>query len=113
MYIWDFVADLARASNGYLEIKETMETVYGDKVLKKMAIYAIIKKVKNGEINNDQRHLNAKKTMWTPAFIASVAAAVEEDCRLSIKALATAHGTSRCMRIWALRRSRQDGCTKF
>ncbi len=46
MHIRDFVADLARASKGYLENKETMETVYGDEVLKKMAIYAIIKKMK-------------------------------------------------------------------
>ncbi len=42
--VWNFVADLARASKGYFEMKETMETVYGDKVLKKTAIYAIIKK---------------------------------------------------------------------
>jgi hypothetical protein len=45
MPIWDFVAALASASKGYLENKETMETVYGDEVLKKMAIYVIIKKV--------------------------------------------------------------------
>jgi hypothetical protein len=29
-----------------LEIKETMEIIYGEKMLKKTAIYAIIKKVK-------------------------------------------------------------------
>jgi hypothetical protein len=32
MRIWDFVADLARAGKGYLEIKEMVETVYGEKV---------------------------------------------------------------------------------
>ncbi len=32
--------------------------------------------------------------MWTTALIAPVAAAIEEDRRLSIKALATAHGKS-------------------
>jgi hypothetical protein len=73
------VADLARADIGYLEIKDTVETMYGDKALKKTAIYAIIKKVKNGETTDDQRHLNGKKNMQTPALIASNATAVEED----------------------------------
>jgi hypothetical protein len=92
--VWDLVADLARAGKGYLEIKETVEAVYGDKALKKTAIYAIISKVKKGETKEDQQHLNSKKTVRTPALIASVAAAVEEDRRICIEALATAHGTS-------------------
>ncbi len=90
MHIWDFVDDLARACKGYLESRETVGTVYGDKVLKKRAIYAIIKKVKNGETTNYQR----QKNVPTLALIASVATSVEEDHRLSIKTLATAHGTS-------------------
>jgi hypothetical protein len=49
------------------------------KRLKKTATYAIIKKVNNGENTNDQRQLNCKKTVRTPALIASVATAVEED----------------------------------
>jgi hypothetical protein len=57
----DFIADLARASKGYLKIKETVEAAYGDKALKKTAIYAIISKVKKGEMMEDQRHLNSKK----------------------------------------------------
>jgi hypothetical protein len=73
----DFVADLTRAGKGYLEIKKTVEAAYGDKALKKTAIYAIIKKVKKGETTADQRHLNSKKTVRTPALIASVAAAVK------------------------------------
>jgi hypothetical protein len=92
--IRDFVADLARAGKGYLEIKKTVEAAYGDKALKKTAIYAIINKVKKGETTADQCHLNSKKTVWTPAFIASVAASVEDDRRMCIEALATAHGTS-------------------
>ncbi len=71
-----------------------VENVYGEKALKKTAIYAIIKKVKNRETTDDQRHLNGKKTVQTPALIASVAAVIEEDRQLSIEALATAHGTS-------------------
>jgi hypothetical protein len=35
MRIQDFIGDLARASKGYLEIKETMENKYGDKSLRK------------------------------------------------------------------------------
>jgi hypothetical protein len=38
-----------------------MEIVYGEKVFKKTAIYAIIKKVKNRETTNKQRHLNSKR----------------------------------------------------
>jgi hypothetical protein len=58
----DFVADLARAGKGYLEIKETVEAAYGDKALQKTSIYAIISKVKKGETMEDQRHLDSKKT---------------------------------------------------
>jgi hypothetical protein len=95
--VQDFVAnlaDLARAGKGYLEIKETVEAAYGDKALKKTSIYAIINKVKKGETTADQRHLNSKKTVGTLALIASVTAAVEDDRRVCIEALATAHGTS-------------------
>ncbi len=77
-----------------MEIKETVEAAYEDKALKKTAIYAIINKVKKGETTDDQRHLNSKKTVQTLALIASVAAAVEEDRRVCIEALATAHGMS-------------------
>ena len=41
----NFVADLATAGKSYKEIKETSDIVYGDKSLKKTAIYANIKKV--------------------------------------------------------------------
>jgi hypothetical protein len=81
----DFVADLARAGKGYLEIKETIEAAYGDKALKKTAIYAIISKVKKGETTEDQRHLNSKKTVRTPALITSVAAAIEENTGLALR----------------------------
>jgi hypothetical protein len=39
-------------------------------------------------------NLNSKKMDWTLAFIASVTPVIEEDCWLSIEALAAAHGTS-------------------
>jgi histone-lysine N-methyltransferase SETMAR len=88
----DFVAGLARASKGYEEIKKNVDAAFGDKTLQKMAIYAIIKKVKAGENTSDQRHLNGKKTVRNAALIASVAAAVEQDRRLSVKSFAVAHG---------------------
>jgi hypothetical protein len=53
--------------------------------LKKTAIYAILQKVKAGEITVDHRHLNPKKITWVPDVITSVAAAVEEDQRVTIK----------------------------
>jgi hypothetical protein len=90
----NFVADLARASKGYQEIKEMVDAAYGDQTLQKTAIYAIIKKVKAGESTADMRHLNPKKTVRTPELIASVAAAIEEDRCLSMEAIAAAHGVS-------------------
>ena len=39
----NFVADLARASKSYKEIKNTSNIVYGDKSLKKTVNFAIIK----------------------------------------------------------------------
>ncbi len=76
-----------------MEKKEKVESISGEKALKKTASSAIIKKVKNGENTDDQRHLKVKKMVMTPALIASVVAAIEEDHWLSIKAVATAHGT--------------------
>jgi hypothetical protein len=70
----DFVADLARAGKGFLEIKKTVETVYGDKALKKTAIYVILKKIKAGKNTDDQRHLSPKKRVRTANVIAAVAA---------------------------------------
>jgi hypothetical protein len=38
MCIWNFVTDLTIAVRSYLEIKEMVESVYGEKALKKTAI---------------------------------------------------------------------------
>jgi hypothetical protein len=69
-----------------------VDAAFGDKTLQKTAIYAIIKKVKAGENTSDQQHLNGKKTVRNAALIASCAAAVEQDRRLSVKSFAVAHG---------------------
>jgi hypothetical protein len=93
----NFVADLARAGKGYQEIKVMVDAAYSDQSLQKTAIYAIIKKVKAGESAADMRHLNPKKTVRTPELIASVAAAIEEDRRLSMETIAATHGVSEKM----------------
>jgi hypothetical protein len=84
---YDFVAGLVRACKGYKEIKERVDAAFGDKTLQKKAIYKIIKKVKAGKDTADQRHLNLKKTVRIAALIASVAAAVEEDRRVTSRLL--------------------------
>jgi hypothetical protein len=90
----DFVANLARAGKGFLEIKITVETEYGDKALKKTAIYAIFKKVKAGKNTDGQRHLNPKNRIRTASIIAAVTASVEQDRCQSVKSLAAAHEVS-------------------
>jgi hypothetical protein len=50
---YDFVAGLAGACKGYKEIKETVDSAFGDKTLQKTAIYSIIKKVKAGKDTAD------------------------------------------------------------
>jgi hypothetical protein len=59
----NFVADFASAGKGYQEIKEMVDAAYGAQSLQKMAIYAIIKKVKAGESTAYMRLLNPKKTV--------------------------------------------------
>jgi hypothetical protein len=88
----DFVAGLARAGRGYDEIKKNVDAAFGDKTLQETAVYAIIKKVKASKNTSDQSHFNRKKTVRNATLIASVAAAVEQNCRLSIKSFAVAHG---------------------
>jgi hypothetical protein len=90
----NFVADLASAGKGYQEFKEMVNAAYGGQTLQKTASYAIIKKVKAGESTADMSHLNPKMTMRTPELITSVAAAIEEDCRLSLQTIAAARGIS-------------------
>ncbi len=71
-----------------------MDSVYGDKTLKKTPIYAILKKVKYGKNTVDQRHPNPKKRTCIPDVIASVAATVEEDRWVTINSIALANEVS-------------------
>jgi hypothetical protein len=43
-----------------------VDSVYGDKTLKKTTIYAILKKMKAGENTAHQKHLNPKKRTRIP-----------------------------------------------
>jgi len=86
--------DLAKAGKSFKEIKELVETVYGDKGLKMRAIYTILKKVKAGENVDDQRGRKSKKTVRTGDLIAAVAASIEENRRTNIRDLASAHGST-------------------
>jgi hypothetical protein len=63
-------------------MKEMAETLYLEKALKKTAIY--VKKAKNGWNINEKT--TTAKIGLDPGPLASVAAAVEDDCQLSIEA---------------------------
>jgi len=90
----DFVAALARAGKGFGEIQDLVKKAYGDAALKKTAIYNIIKKVKAGKNTSDQRHLNPKKTQRTSKVVAAVAAAIQEDARVTMEQLEATTGAS-------------------
>ncbi len=48
------------------------------------AIHKILKLVKAGENTDDKRQFNPKKTTRTTDFVATVAAAIEEDGRIYV-----------------------------
>jgi hypothetical protein len=58
----------------FKEIEEKVKTVYGDKALKKMQLYEIIRKVKKGKPAADQRVFNGKRRICDPSFVTDVAA---------------------------------------
>ncbi len=79
--VWDFVADLARAGKGYLEIiKNGGNGLWGQ----------------GPEEDGYLCHLekSPKKMVRTASLIVSFAAAVEADRRQCIKSLAAIHGVS-------------------
>ena len=86
-----FVVDLAKGGKSFGDIKKLVDDVYGDIDLKKNQIYEILKRVKMGKNTVDRRGFKKQKTA---DLIASVAAAVAEDRRVSIQDHARAHGTS-------------------
>jgi hypothetical protein len=92
--VHDFVVDLAKGGKSFGDIKKLVGDVYGDKALKKTQIYEILQRVKMGKNTDDRSGFTQQKTKMTAKLlIASVAAAVSEDRRMSIQDLARAHGT--------------------
>jgi len=92
--VHDFVVDLAKGGKSFGDIKKLVDDVYGDKALKKTQIYEILQRVKMGKNTDDRSGFTQQKTKMTAKLlIASVAAAVSEDRRMSIQDLARAHGT--------------------
>jgi hypothetical protein len=85
--IHDFVVDLARAGKKFKEIQETVQKVYGDKSLKKTAIYEILSRVKAGKSTVDKRGFNTKRTKRTAAAVAAISAAIEADRRITLEKL--------------------------
>jgi hypothetical protein len=86
-----FVVDLAKGGKSFGDIKKLVDDVYGDMARKKTQIYEILKRVKMGKNTVDRRGFTKQKTA---DLIASVAAAIAEDCWVSIQDLARAHWTS-------------------
>jgi hypothetical protein len=83
--------DLAKGGKSFGDLKKLLDDNYGDKALKKTQIYKILKQVKMGK---NLRGFTKQKIKLNADLIASVAAAVTEDRRVSIQDLARAHGTS-------------------
>ncbi len=83
--------DLAKGGKSFGDIKKLVDDVYEDKALKMTQIYKILKQVKMGK---NRRGFTKQKTKMTADLIASFAAAVAKDHRVSIQDLARAHGTS-------------------
>jgi hypothetical protein len=79
--VHDFAVDLAKGGKSFGDIKKLVDDVCGDKALKKTQTYKILKQVKMGK---NQRGFTKQKTKMTTDLIASVAAAIAEDRRVSI-----------------------------
>jgi hypothetical protein len=113
--IQDFIANPGRAGEGYLQIKETMEIVYLENALKKTAIHAIIKKLKNAKNTNDQRHLHGKKRSMSRLSSPLLSPPPLGGSLPELEALAIDHGMSVSTiqlfstNTWALQRSPPDG----
>jgi hypothetical protein len=71
----DFVTTLVRAGKSQKEIKPLVDAAYGDKALSRIQIKCIIKAVKEGKNNLDQRHSSMKKMKRTGNILVSIARA--------------------------------------
>jgi hypothetical protein len=74
------------------EIEETVKNICGDKALKKMQLYKIIRKVKEGKLAANQRLSNGKRKVRDPTFVTDVTAKVASNRYVTIRKLAQTHG---------------------
>jgi hypothetical protein len=75
--ICGFIGTLNVTGKSFKEIKETDKKVYCNKTLKKIKIYDIMKKVKEGKPVVDQRGFNTKRQIRNLAFIDDIITKVE------------------------------------
>ncbi len=114
--IHELVGTLAVAGKSFKDIQQIVRDTYGEKAIKRTQINIILKKVKEGKPSADQQHLNSKRKNRMLAFIANVAANIENDRRVTLKNLAGAHGVSKRMINLTLRndlnltKKSADGC---
>jgi hypothetical protein len=71
-----------------------MNTVYGDKMVKRKQIYDTLKKIEDWENTDDQWDSDSKKMVWTGQIIPSAVTAIEADHHISVKQLSSIHMTS-------------------
>jgi hypothetical protein len=74
------------------KIQDMVSIVYGDKSLKKTAMYDILKKVKEGRNAADQKGINSPKRVCFAGIISSVSAAAAAYRRIAVRELASSHG---------------------
>jgi hypothetical protein len=75
-------------------MKEIMNTVYGDKMLKRKQIYDTLKKIEDWKNTDDQGDSNPKKMVWTGQLILSSITAIEADHHVYAKQFTAIHMTS-------------------
>lgn len=73
-----------------------MDECYDENTLSRAQIYRIIKEVKDGKDVTDKRGHNTPQQVRTAKLIADVAAALEEDGRVTVWELALDNDVSLC-----------------
>jgi len=89
-----FVAALSRAGKTFEEIKSTTDASFGTQSLSRAQIYRIIKLVKEGKDVKNMKGKVQPKRVRTKSFVNAVAAAVNEDGRITIAELSSAFQVS-------------------
>jgi hypothetical protein len=89
MLIRGFVRTLAVARKNFNSKSKTVKDTDGDRILKQMQIYNIIKKARRGNLL-----LTTKRKKRSLAFIADVVVDIEKGWYVTVKKLAPAHGVS-------------------